>query len=63
MRDEEHIGKKVMDLKVTGKRGRGRPKYRWGGRLEEDLKAKGVGAEFVGNRKVWKELIKNSDPI
>ena len=63
MRDEEHIGRRAMELEVPGRRGRGRPKYRWGDRLKEDLQVKGVGARDVVDRKVWKELVKNSDPI
>ena len=63
MRDEEHVGGRAMELEVVGRRGRGRPKYRWSDRIKEDLQVKGVGVQDVADRRVWKELVKNSDSI
>ena len=52
-----------MEVEGAGRRGKGRLKYRWGARLKEDLLFKGVGSWDVVDRKVWKELVKNSEPI
>ena len=43
MRREEHyIGRRVMEMKVQGRRKRGRPKRRWLYRMRDDIKEKGL---------------------
>ena len=62
-RDDEHVGKKVMDMHVVGQRRVGRPKLRWKDRLKEDLKEKGLTENDTQDRRRWKKLARNSDPI
>ena len=63
MRDEDHIGRKVMEQVVPGRRRRGRPKFRWGDRLKEDLRSKGVGVEQIGEQKGLEGTGQKHDPI
>ena len=50
MRREEHYeGRRAMEMKVQGRRKRGRPKRRWFNRVRVDIKEKGLGyTEDVG---------------
>ena len=48
MRREEHyVGRRAMEMKVQGRRKRGRPKRRWLDRLRDDIKEKGLAEEEV----------------
>ena len=49
-RDEEYIGKKVLDIELPGKRKRGRPKRRYMDGVREDMRVVGVSMEDVENR-------------
>ncbi|XP_068202087.1 uncharacterized protein [Palaemon carinicauda] len=40
-RDEQYIGRRVMEMEVQGTRRRGRPKRRWVDCIKEDLRSKG----------------------
>ena len=62
-RDENYIGKRVMTMEVPGQRVRGRPKLRWKDRLKEDIAEKNLREDQVQNRREWKRLVRNSDPI
>ena len=44
-RDENYIGRKMLELEVPGRRRRGRPKKRWRDCIEEDLREKKNGKE------------------
>ena len=51
MRREEHyVGRRAMEMKVQGRRKRGRPKRRWLDRVRDDIKEKGLSAEEVYDR-------------
>ena len=41
-RDEEYVGKMVMDIEVKGSRMRGRPNNRWADCVKDDLREKGL---------------------
>ena len=62
-REEDYIGKKVLALEVEGRRRKGRPKFRWRDKLREDLLKKDMRVEDARDRKRWKQLARNSDPI
>ena len=49
-RDEEVEIKKVFQLKIEGRRKRGRSVKRWIDVVEEDMKKRGVVQEDAGNR-------------
>lgn len=62
-RDEEWIGRRMMELQVEGVRGRGRPRRRWDDCIREDLREKDLSGEEALDRREWKRLIRNRDPI
>lgn len=41
----------------------GRPKKRWKDCIGEDLRERGLSGEEVGDRVLWRKLVRNSDPI
>ncbi len=51
MRREEHyVGRRTMEMKVQGRRKRGRPKRRWLDKIKDDIKEKGLSADEVYDR-------------
>ena len=61
-RDEECVGKRVMDIEVQESRRRGRPKKRWADCVKDDLREKGLSGEEVYDRATWKQLSSHIDP-
>ena len=62
MRREEHyIGRRAMEMKVQGRRKRGRPKRRWLDNVKDDIKEKRLSADEVYDRATWRR-ISNIDP-
>ena len=53
-RDEEGEIKKVFELKIEGRRKRGRPAKRWIDVVEEDMKKRGVVQQDEGDREGWR---------
>ena len=53
-RDGEHILRKVLRADIPGKRKRGRPKTRWKGACQRDLKSTGLRAGEETDRAMWK---------
>ena len=62
-REDNHIGKNVMEMEVQGRRRRGRPKKRWRDCVREDLRGKGIDEAEAHDRNRWRRLIQNGDPI
>ena len=62
-RDEEYVGRRVMEMEAPGRRRRGRPKKRWKDCIKEDMQEKNVNENMVYDRSSWRRLTKNSDPI
>ena len=56
-RDEEVEIKKVFELKIEGRRKKGRLK-RWIGMLEEDIKKRGVVQQNAADREGWRRAVK-----
>ena len=63
-RDWSYVGKKVQDMSIERRRKRCRPKLRWRGKVEEDLREKGWKKGETANRGLWRGRIKesNADP-
>ena len=41
-------------MKVLGRRKRGRPKRRWLYKVKDDIKGKGLSADYVYDRATWR---------
>ena len=55
-REEHNIGRRVMEMKVQGRRKRGRPKRRWLDRGRDNIKEKRLSAEGVYDRATWQRM-------
>ena len=63
MRREEHyVGRRAMEMKVQGRRKRGRPKRRWLDKVKDDIKEKGLSADDVYDRATWRRMSSYIDP-
>ena len=63
MRREEHnVGRRAMEMKVQGRRKRGRPKRRWLDKAMDDIKEKGLSADEVYDRATWRRMSSYIDP-
>ena len=57
-RDQEYVGRKMMEMELTGKRKRGRPKRRFLDVVKEDMGEVGAKETDIEDRKVWKMMIR-----
>ena len=55
-RDEHYVGNRAMEMKVQGRRTRGRPNRRWLDRVRDDIEEKGLSADEVYDRATWKRM-------
>ena len=63
MRREEHyVGRRTMEMKVQGRRNRGRPKRRWLDKVKDDIKAMGLSADEVYDCVTWRRMSSYIDP-
>ena len=56
-RDQEYVGRKIMEMELSGKRKRGRPKRIFLDVVKEDMGEVGAKETDVENRKVWRKTI------
>ena len=56
-RDQEYVGRKMMEMELPGKRRRGRPKRRYLEVVKEDIGEVGAKDTDVEDRKVWRMMI------
>ena len=56
-RDQEYVGRKMMEMELLGKRKRGRPKRRFLDVMKEDMGEAGVKETDVKDRKMWRKMI------
>ena len=56
-RDQEYVGRKVMEMELPGNRKRGRPKKRFLDVVKEDMREVGARETDVKNRTVWRKMI------
>ena len=61
-RDETGNIRAVAEMKIEGKRPRGRPKLRWNDTVRRDLKAWNIKEEWATDRERWKGLFKTRYP-
>ena len=61
-RDQEYVGRKMMEMELPGKRKRGRPKRRILDVVKEDMGKVGAREIDVENRAVWRNLIRCGYP-
>ena len=57
-READNLSRKVMDMDVTGKRRRGRPRLRWTDNNREDMTKYELTADMTENRQYWKMMVK-----
>ena len=61
-REEEYVGKRVISMKLPGKRRRGRPKRRWSDNISEDMINIGAAKENAQDRDLWRRLSAAATP-
>ena len=52
-RHEHYVGRRAMEIKVQGRRKRGRHKRRWLDKVRDDIKEKGLSADEMYDRATW----------
>ena len=57
-KDQEYVGRKMMEMELPGKRRRRRPKRRFLDVVKEDMKEVGVKEMDIENRKMWRMMIR-----
>ena len=57
-RDQEYVGRKMMEIELSGKRKRERPNKRFVDVVKEDMGKVGAKEKDVENRKVWRKMIR-----
>ena len=61
-RDQEYVGRKMMEMELPGKRRRGRPKRRFLDVVKEDMGEVGAKETDVEDRKMWRMMIRCGQP-
>ena len=61
-RDQEYVGRKMMEMKLPGKTRRGRPKRRFLDVVKEDMGEVGAKETDVEDRKMWRMIIRYGHP-
>ena len=61
-RDQEYVGKKMMEMELPGKRKRGRPKRKFLDVVKEDMRKVGAKKTDIENRTVWRKIIRCGHP-
>ena len=56
-RDQEYVGRKMIEIELPGKRKRGRPKRRFLNLVNKDMEEVGVKETDVEDRTVWRQII------
>ena len=62
MRDQDYVGRKMMEMELPGKRKRGRPKRRFLDVVKEDMEEVGAKETDIEDRKMWRIMIRCGHP-
>ena len=61
-RDQEYLGRKMMEMELPGKRRRGRPKRIFLDVVKEDMEEVGAKETDIEDRKMWRMMIRCGHP-
>ena len=61
-RDQEYVGRKMMEMELSGKRKRGRLKKRFLDVVKEDMGEVGAKETDVKDKTVWRKMIRCGHP-
>ena len=62
-RDDDNVGKHILNTRIDGSRPRGRPKLRWMDRLKDDMKQNNIRPECASDGESWfNNIMKNVNP-
>ena len=61
-RDQEYVGRKIIEMELPGKRKRGRPKGRFLDVVKKDMGEVGAKETDVEDRKMWRMMIRCGHP-
>ena len=61
-RDQEYVGRKMMEMELPGKRKKGRPKGRFLDVVKEDMEEVGAKETDIEDRKMWRMMIRCGHP-
>ena len=59
---DEYVGKRVMEMEVSGRIRRGRPNRRWLDSIRNDLSERELSGEDGQDGAKWRSLIRHIDP-
>ena len=57
-RDQEYVGRTVMEMELPGKRKRGKPKRRFLDVVKEDMKELSARKKDIEKRRLWRNMIR-----
>ena len=61
-RDQEYVGRRMMEMELSGRRRRGRPKRRFLDLVKENMGEVGAKKTDIEDRMVWMEIIRCGYP-
>jgi len=61
-REDNHIDRRVLEMKVEGVTARRRPKIRWSDYVTEDMKEKNLEGTDSRDWSKWRKEVMNVDP-
>ena len=61
-RDQEYVGRKMMEMELPEKKRRGRPKRRFLDVVKEDMGKVGAKETHIEDRKMWRMMIRCGHP-
>ena len=53
--EEGYVGRRILEMGISGRRKRGRPKRKFINVVREDMRVLGVTEEEAGDREVWRQ--------